>query len=109
MTKYLISDLSTITTISENSLHKLAEKSKFIICHDVCESIRDGEDTTVIEIGIGTISIHTSDEGIKYRFAPSPSLDNSIKDTVLNGKNPLVYELENALVNKIEKANKELF
>ncbi len=109
MTKYLIPDLATLTTITEHSLGKLVDKAKFIICHDVKESMLEGETDTVIEIGIGTITIRVDEDGIRYRFTPAPSLDEAIKETVRTGKSPLVYELETALAQRIEKVNKELF
>ena len=105
----LISDLSVLTTISENSLDKLVDKSKFIICHDIQESLANKEDTTDINIGIGSIKIKVDDEGIKYRFVPSKTLEKAIMATVEEGKSPLTCEIEQALVDRIERVYKELF
>ena len=105
----LIQDLSTLTMIPELSLKKLAEKSKFIICHDVCETIASKKEETQIDIGIGTIAIFIDNDCLRYRFAPSPSLENALRNSVLEGENPLSCEIENALVNRIENTYKELF
>lgn len=105
----VISDLSTLTTIQEKSLRKLVDKSIFIICHDVQESVASEEGITTVDIGIGKISIKPDVDGIHYRFTPSTSLDNALHETVSTGKNPLVYELEQSLVKKIQNARKELF
>lgn len=105
----LIEDLSVLTTISESSLNKLVEKSKFIICHDIQESLIGKNDITDINIGIGVIKIKIDNDGVRYRFVPSKSLEESIVTTVESGRSPLTCEIEQAIVNKIEKVYKELF
>ena len=105
----IINDLSTITTIQEKALRKLVDKSMFLICHSVQESIEENDDTTTMDIGIGKLSIKIDDDGIKYRFVPTPKLEEAMHETLNSGKSPLLYELEQSLVKKVEQARKELF
>lgn len=105
----VIEDLSVITTIPKNSLKRLIEKSKFIICHDIKETLIEKKTDTVIDIGIGVLTIHIEDDTIKYRFEPAPSFEDAIIHTVETGENPLTYELESSLVTRITKAQKDLF
>lgn len=108
MTYDLITDMSLLTTIPESTLKKLAEKAKYIICHDVEESCLSENDVTDINIGIGTIKIKNTEEGVKYRFVPSSNLETSIMDTIACGKSPLEIAVEDAIVERLNKARKEL-
>ena len=107
--KYLIPDLSILTTIPELSLKKLSDKCKFIICHDVQEACLNDEDEVTVDIGLGQLTIKIEDEGIRYRFIPNASFEESVTNTVLNGVSPLTCLIEDTLVNKIENTYKELF
>ena len=97
----LIEDISTLTTIPTANLNQLVKKANFCICNDVAESKLQGEDLTEVDIGIGRLHIFVEDNNIKYKFVPSKYLENNIKKTILDGKNPLIEEAEQALVTRI--------
>lgn len=104
-----LKDLSTITTIPYHTLQKLFEKFLWIICDSIEESCRSKQDYASIDIGIGTIDIAFDDDTVQYRFIPSRNLDDSIKDTIVNKNNPLVNNVEEALVKRIVNAYKDFF
>ena len=105
----LIEDLSTLTTIAKYNLDSLVNKSISIISHDVEESLRELEDLTEIDLGIGTLFIQHKDTSIKYRFIPCRKLDETLVNTYNTRKSNLVLEVDEALRDRIEKTYKDLF
>ena len=105
----LIKDLSTLTTIPIAALNKLVNKSNYCICYDVKENLSNSENTTLIDIGIGTLSIILDDDTVYYKFKPSKELENSLKSTIMTGENPLVNVIDNTTKDKILNVYKELF
>lgn len=103
----VIKDISKLTTINEEYLKSLVAKSEWCICSYVEESIISKETVTKVDIGIGFLSILVEDNTIKYKFIPNEELENAIRDTIINDKNPLKLKLEKSLVDKITKLYKE--
>ena len=61
-----IKDVSTLTTIPEKTIMKLVQKFIFSICETVLEDIKDEQEVTELNIGLGTLYIkHVNDE-IKF-------------------------------------------
>ena len=104
----LTKDISILTTIKEDYLDNLIKKSEWCICSYVEETILKKENITKIDIGIGSLSILVEDNSIKYKFIPSEELENSIRTTIINDKNPLKLKLEKVLVDRITNVYKEL-
>ncbi len=104
----IVDDISTLTTISKNSLYNLVEKSHSCICHAVYESLISGNPVTEIDIGIGTLYIKCEETEIKYKFIPSKKLEENVAYTVKNKVSPLVYEVEDSLKLRIESTYKNL-
>ena len=107
MTK-LIEDLATLTTISQNALVNLNEKSYSCICHSVYESIVEGNPLTEIDLGIGILYIKCEEDQIKYKFIPSKKLEENVTFTVKKKVSPLVFEVETSLKDRIESTYKNL-
>lgn len=107
--RYLIPDISMLTTIPELSLKKLAEKCKFVICHDVQEACLNNEDEVIVDVGLGQLTLKIEDEGVRYKFTPNASFEESVTKTVLTNTSPLTCLVEDTLVSKIEHAYKELW
>ena len=104
-----LKDLSTITTIPYHTLQKLFEKFSWVICDSVQESCMNKQDYASIDIGIGTIDIAVVNDSVQYRFIPSSKLEESVKDTIINKHNPLVSNVEEALVKRVVNAYKDFF
>ena len=105
----LNADLSTITTIPKLTLDKLDDKREWCICNAVQETLLDKETITYINIGIGTLGIKIEDNTVRYKFTPSSSLEQSIQQTIINKKNPLINNIEQTLATKIINTYKEFF
>lgn len=104
----MIEDISKLTTIQKEYLDSLVAKSEWCICSYIENTILNKESITKIDIGIGSLSILVEDNTIKYKFIPSKELENAIRTTVIDDKNPLKFKLEKTLVDKITNIYKEL-
>lgn len=104
----IIKDLSDLTTTSPSVFAKLLRTSEWCISNAVEETQLAGENITEISIGIGTLFILTEEGNIKYKFIPTRALENNVKQTYLDGKNPLTLHLENTLAKKLTNVYKEL-
>lgn len=105
----LLKDISTLSTINESSLQKLLNFANFCICDAVEETtLTPDTNITVIDLGIGILSILVDDNVIKYKFTPSDKLEESIRNVVTGDKNLFVAKAEKTLVSKITNVYKEL-
>ena len=104
----IIKDLSDLTTTNPSTFAKLLRASEWCIGNAVEETQLAGENVTEVFIGIGTLLILTEEGSIKYKFVPTRALENNVKQTYLDGKNPLTLHLENTLAKKLTSVYKEL-
>lgn len=103
----LIKDLSSITNIPESLLNKLVLKSNACIGYAVKENMYEGEENTLIDIGIGQLAISVSDDQIRYKFIPSRALESSIIKYIDN-ESELEELVADNLKQKILSVYKEL-
>ena len=108
MTK-LIDDLSTLSSVATANLVSLCRLSEAIISHSVAESMRDGEEVTSVDIGIGTLYLKNTEDGVKYKFTPSSRMSKTIESTFKDGNSRLVYETDEVLGRRIMNTYKDLF
>lgn len=102
-----ISDnLSSLTNVPRIVLYSLFEKESLCIAHGVSE-MEDG-DVLTANIGIGTLCIGKTDEGIRYRFMPNKFLEDGVKKS-FDGIDPLSKKLEESLSSRIISTYKNLF
>ena len=107
----LVKELSTLSTIPEKTLNKLTDKVTYCVCDSVAEAMSENEydDKSIdIDIGIGKLSIGYVDDNVVYKFIPSESLDASVKQAVLNGRNLLEDTLEKSFIDKVTNVYKDL-
>lgn len=104
----VISDISKLTTIPVRSLDKLSSKVCWCICDAVEESLLQGENITVVDVGIGQLCLQVNDSEVQYKFIPSAKLEKYMVDTIINKKNPMVVNLESTFVNRIVKTYKDM-
>ena len=109
MKSNVIEELSTLTTVSQTTLHALADKVNYCICNAVESTLFNRENLAEIDLGIGTLLIQIGDDEIKYKFLPSKQLADNLVKTIYDEQNPLVFELEKSLVNKLENPYKNFF
>ena len=104
----VILDVSKLTTIPIRSLDKLVSKVCWCICDATEETLLNGENIAVVDVGIGQLCIQIDSDEIQYKFIPSAKLEKYMIDTVVNKKNPMVVNLESTFVNRIVKTYKDM-
>lgn len=104
----IINDLSTLTTIPEESLNRLVNLSECCICDAVEETRLRNQEVCEIDLGVGVLYILVSNEVVKYKFIPSKKLEVNINDTIRKGTNSMTNFVESTLVNKILNTYKDM-
>lgn len=100
-------DLSALTNVDEVYINKLFDKLKWCICDGISETEYLGDNLLSCDIGIGKVLLTIEENSVKYRFTPSPELEEMIIKTI-TGEDLLECTLEKNLVNKITKVYKDL-
>ena len=101
-------DISALTAISIRRIDTLQDLLCKVISDDVLCSLRNGDQTSKIDVGIGTISILSTDSEISYKFCPSEKMEKMLIDAIKSGISPLEKEIETALCKKIVQTSKTL-
>ncbi len=109
MNSSLKKDLSTLTTINESTLSKLNNKAVWCITDAVCKSVYNRDDSAIIDMGIGKLTIKFDNNQVRYKFVPSKELEEAVTAAVLDERNPLVDALESSLVDKMTNVYKSFF
>ncbi len=102
-------DVSILSTIPQDTINKLLKEVTWSICHSVEEDLLNNNTLTKIDIGLGTLLISNEEDTIKYKFIPSSTLEDSVKETILSKKSPLESILEDTLIRKILHTYKDIF
>ena len=108
MDKNVIEGLSTLTTIEQNDLNRLVELTKLIIIDELVEQLELGNNTTSIDIGLGTLGIHYSGDSIKFKFTPNAKFEEDVSNACIHKINFLDCKVETALKDKIVNTYKDL-
>ncbi len=95
----IISDISTLTRVPNKVLTELAHKTNLCIGNIISEAKEAGEQTVIINIGIGTLSVDLID--MQCKFVPSKELRATIKNSLQSKKDLLELELERTLIDKL--------
>ena len=95
----IINDISTLTRVPNKVLTELVSKINLCIGSIISEAKEAGEQTVIINIGIGTLSVDLID--MQCKFVPSKDLRATIKNSLSSTKDPLELVLEQALADKL--------
>ena len=95
----VINDLSTLTRVPNKVLTELTDKVNLCIGSIISDAKTAGEQTVIINIGIGTLSIDLID--MQCKFIPSKDLRAAIKNSLNSEKDPLELALEQTLIDKL--------
>lgn len=95
----VINDISTLTRVPNKVLAELSYKATLCIGNIISEAKEAGEQTVIINIGIGTLSIDLID--MQCKFVPSKELRATIKNSLVSRKDPLELVLEQTLADKL--------
>ena len=104
----LISDISLLTSVPYKTLKNLCDKSNECICHSILENVKDSNVETIIDIGIGNLTVIVDNDEIHYKFRPGSKLEEMLIDTISNNNDPLVTHIEKSLVSRILNTYKDL-
>ena len=95
----VINDLSTLTRVPNKLLVELSHKINLCIGSIIHDAKAAGEQTVIINIGIGTLSVDLID--MQCKFVPSKELRATIKNSLISNRDPLELVLEQTLVEKL--------
>lgn len=97
--KNIMSDVGTLLKIPTKITTELTDKACLCISSAISEAKRAGEAQTVINIGIGTLSINLVD--MQCKFIPGKNLKTAIKTALSTHSDPLELALEQAFTEKL--------
>jgi hypothetical protein len=105
----LPNDLCLLTTIAPTNMNKLTKLSEAIVCHSLAESLKDKDEFAEVDIGIGTLYIKSTEDGLKYKFIPSEHLASTLETTARTKNSPLGLKVDEVLGRRIMNTYKDLF
>jgi hypothetical protein len=96
----LVNDVGTLLKLPTKVTAELIQKANLCIGSIISDARTAGEQTVIINIGIGTLSIDLID--MQCKFVPSKDLKTVIKDNLNNNTiDPLAVALEQTLAEKL--------
>lgn len=95
----IINDTSTLTKVPLKILNEIIRKESLCIGSAVHDALLTNEEIAILNIGIGTLSIELNTKQCK--FLPSKELKNIIKKSIDNKVDPVEFELEQAIIDKL--------
>ena len=103
----LLDNLAAITTVPRVDFSRLESLSEALISQELLESL-SSEDSALIDLGIGKLTLELDSDSISYHFVPSKSLEKELVNTLKEKRSKLEVILQEALTNKLLKAYKDL-
>lgn len=103
----IINDLSNYTKVPAKVYNEIIAKEELCIGSAIHDALEAKEEILVVNIGIGTLSINLAD--MQCKFVPSKDLKTVIKKTIANKVDPLEWEIEQTMVDKLLKIYNEAF
>lgn len=102
--------ISVLSTIPELAISKVKNYALLTQSHDiVTQLIKDNTDESVcIETFEGKIYITIDDDVLKYKFIPSETFDNMVKNAVINKESDLIEEASSRLKAILVNTYKDL-
>ena len=95
----IINDVGTLLKLPSKVTTEVVQKANLCIGSIISDAKLAGEQTVIINIGIGTLSVDLVD--MQCKFVPSKDLKTAIKNSLAEDKDPLELALEEALAEKL--------
>jgi len=95
----VINDIGTLLKLPNKVTTELVQKANLCIGSIISDAKIAGEQTVIINIGIGTLSVDLID--MQCKFVPSKDLKATIKTSLSEDSDPLELVLEQALTDKL--------
>ena len=101
----ILNDLSSLTKVPAKILHALSEKELLCIGSAIKDAVDKKDEVVLLNIGLGTLSVNLAD--MQCKFVPSTDFKMVLKRAIKSGIDPLEYELEQTLIEKLIKIYEE--
>lgn len=101
----VINDVGTLLKLPSKVTTEVIQKANLCIGSIISDAKLAGDQTVIINIGIGTLSVDLID--MQCKFVPSKDLKTAIKNSLTEEKDPLELELEKVLAEKLLAACEE--
>lgn len=98
-TQNVINDLGTVTKVPNKILDDLVSKLNLCIGSAIHDALTAKEQTVVLNIGIGSLSVDLVD--MQCKFVPGKELKSVIKRSLSDKVDPLECALEETLIQKL--------
>lgn len=95
----VINDLGNLLKVPNKVLDELVSKADLCIGSIIHDASMAGEETIIINIGIGVLGVNLMN--MQCKFVPSKELKQSIKKALNDKIDPLEIALDKALVEKL--------
>lgn len=95
----IVNDVGTLLRIPTKITTELTDKACLCIGSAISEAKSRGETQTIVNIGIGTLSINLVD--MQCKFVPGKNLKTAIKQALSSYIDPLELTLERAFADKL--------
>lgn len=95
----VINDIGALLKLPGKVTTELVQKANLCIGSIISDAKLAGDQTVIINIGIGTLSVDLID--MQCKFVPSKDLKVAIKNSLDSEKDPLEVALEEALAEKL--------
>jgi hypothetical protein len=103
----IVSDVGTLLKIPTKITTELTDKACLCISSAISAAKQKGDTSTVLNIGIGTLSIDLVD--MQCKFVPGKNLKTAIKTALAAQQDPLEFALEQAFADKLLSICEEVF
>lgn len=101
----LVNDVGTLLKLPNKVTTELMQKANLCIGSIISDAKLAGEQTVIINVGIGTLSVDLVD--MQCKFVPSKDLKAAIKNGLTSEVDPLELALEQTLADKLLAAVEE--
>lgn len=95
----LVTDVGTLLKLPNKVTTELVHKANLCIGSIINDAKLAGEQTIIINVGIGTLSIDLVD--MQCKFVPSKDLKTAIKNSLNSNIDPLELSLEQTLTDRL--------
>ena len=99
MSQHILNDISTITKIPAKVFTSLTNLANLCIGSEIADAKVQGQEAIILDIGVGTLSVDLTT--MQCKFVPSKDLKASIKLACSTDTDPLAFEFEQALTDKL--------
>lgn len=95
----IINDISNCTRVPTKILSELSTMACLCIGSAIHDALIEKEEATVLNIGIGTLSVNLAT--MECKFIPSKELKQAIKASIAEKADPLEKAFEEAMIQKL--------